>query len=100
MATVDSSSTLAQVQAAFDDACSWVEDQDIAKARALVTAGTILLRRVPSTATKGSNALSSSNNEISKAIAEARVYIQAHDAAQLPGPLVTQPSFMTSRGLA
>jgi hypothetical protein len=98
MATVDSSSTLAQVQNAFDDACSWVEDKSIAKARALVTAGTILLRRVPSTAAKGSNALSNSNNEISKAIAEARKYIQAHDAAQLPGPLVTKPSFQMSRG--
>lgn len=45
MATVDSSSTDAQVQAAYDDNASYAEDRSVAKARAFLTAARILLRR-------------------------------------------------------
>lgn len=47
MSTLSSASTLAQVQAAYDDAASYYEDASVAKAKALVTAGKILIRRLP-----------------------------------------------------
>lgn len=53
MATVDANSTLREVQAAFDDAASYFEDNDAEKAKALVTAGMILLRRIPSSTSHG-----------------------------------------------
>ena len=48
MSDLSSSSTLAEVQAAYDDNASYEEDSSIAKARAFVTACRLLLRRVPS----------------------------------------------------
>jgi hypothetical protein len=51
---LSSASTDAQVWAAYDDAASFQEDLDVAKARAFVTACRILLRRRPtSTSTDG-----------------------------------------------
>ena len=47
MATVDSSSTLAQVQAAYDDNASYATSGSVTMAQDFVTAGRILLRRIP-----------------------------------------------------
>ena len=47
MATIDSSSTLAEVLAAYDDNASYAEDDSETKAAAFVTACRVLLRRVP-----------------------------------------------------
>lgn len=47
MSTLSSSSTLAEVQAAYDDAASYYEDASVAKAKSLATAGKILIRRLP-----------------------------------------------------
>lgn len=44
---IDSSSTLAEVQAAYDDNASYAEDGSATKCRAFLTAARILLRRVP-----------------------------------------------------
>jgi hypothetical protein len=45
MSTESGATDTEAVQRAFDDACSFFEDDDIAKARRVVTAGNILLRR-------------------------------------------------------
>lgn len=49
----DSNYSLAEVQAEFDDAASYLEDRSPTKARKLVTAGTILIRRMPSSSEHG-----------------------------------------------
>lgn len=93
MSTLSSSSTLAQVEASYDDNASWTEDKSTAKARAFVTAARMLLRRLPSSSQKGSNALTFRLDLIRQELAEAQTFLQAHDATQLPGPLVTRSSF-------
>ena len=47
MSTLTSASTLAQVQAAYADNASYVEDNSVAKCRAFITACTILLLKLP-----------------------------------------------------
>lgn len=46
MSTLSSTSTLAEVQAAYDDNASWQEDSSVAKAKAFATACRMLLRRL------------------------------------------------------
>lgn len=46
MSTLSSVSTLAEVQAAYDDNASWQEDGSVAKAKAFATACRMLLRRL------------------------------------------------------
>lgn len=100
MSTLSGSSTLAQVETSFDDNASYLEDNSIAKAAALITAGRILLRRLPSSSAKGSNALTFRLDLIRSEIQTAVEYLLAHDPAKIPGPLVTQPTFAHSRGLS
>ena len=53
MSTLSSASTLAQVQAAYDDNASYAEDNSVAKCKAFITACRFLLRRVPKRAAHG-----------------------------------------------
>ena len=48
MSTLNGSSTLAQVQAAYDDNASYAEDSSVSKCRAFLTACRILLRQTRS----------------------------------------------------
>lgn len=50
MSTLDSSSTLAEINAAYDDNGSYEEDASTAKAAAFITACKLLLRRRPKVA--------------------------------------------------
>lgn len=50
MPSLTSASTLAQVEASYDDNASYAEDASVAKAKAFVTACRILLRRLPAEA--------------------------------------------------
>lgn len=47
MSTLDSSSTWAEILAAYDDNGSYEEDNDVSKARAFVTACRLMLRQFP-----------------------------------------------------
>ena len=49
----DSNYSLAEVQAEFDDNASYLEERSPAKARKLLTAGTSLIRRMPSSTEHG-----------------------------------------------
>ena len=53
MSTLTSSSTLAEIQAAYIDNASYAEDGSVAKARAFITACRILLLRLPKRARHG-----------------------------------------------
>ena len=47
MSTINSTSTLAQIEAAYDDNASYPENNSAAECRLFVTACRILLRRMP-----------------------------------------------------
>ena len=53
MSTLNSTSTLTEVKASYDDNSSYAEDASVAKAKEFVTACRILLRRVPKRARHG-----------------------------------------------
>jgi len=53
MSTLTSSSTFADVKAAYDDNASYVEDDSATKAAAFVTACRFLLRQLPKLAMQG-----------------------------------------------
>jgi hypothetical protein len=53
MSTLTSTSTLAEIQAAYIDNASYLEDGSVAKARAFITACTILLLKLPKRARHG-----------------------------------------------
>ena len=53
MSTLTSTSTLAQVTAAYDDNASYAEDDSVSKCKAFITACRIILRRVPKRASHG-----------------------------------------------
>ena len=47
VSTISSASTDAEVQAAYDDNASYVEDNSVDKAKAFITACRLLIRRIP-----------------------------------------------------
>lgn len=53
MSALNSSSTLAEIQAAYDDNASYAEDGSASKARTFITACRLLLRQTPSRAASG-----------------------------------------------
>lgn len=98
MSTLTSASTLAQIEAAYDDNASWFEDKSVAKAKAFVTATRMLLRRIYSGQTKGANSLSFRIDLLQKELDEAMDFVRKHDSTFLTGPRVTQASFFNFRG--
>lgn len=85
---ISSASTTAEVQAAFDDAASWEEDGSVAKARALITAGIILLRRLPSSIDRasgtGRQAMQLDLQWTAAQVDRARAWLAMHGAAAAP----------------
>lgn len=53
MSTLSSTSTLAEIQAAYDNNASWFEDASTTKARAFATACRMLIRRMARRASTG-----------------------------------------------
>ena len=53
MSTLSSTSTLAEIQASYDDNASWFEDNSVSKARAFATAVRMLIRRTAKRASTG-----------------------------------------------
>jgi len=53
LSTLSSSSTLAEIQAEYDDNASYAEDDSVAKAAAFVTACRMLLRVIPKVSVQG-----------------------------------------------
>lgn len=84
MATVDSSSTLAQVEAAYDDNSSYLEDNSVAKARAFITAARILIRRYPSAQSSGDATVTLPITQIKQELDEARMWLEMRDVDRSP----------------
>jgi hypothetical protein len=84
MATVDSSSTLAEVEAAYDDNASYLEDNSVTKARAFVSAARILIRRYPSSQASGDAAVTLPIQQIKQELDEARQWLELRDTDRSP----------------
>lgn len=81
MASISSASTYQQVKDAFDDAASYVEDGSVAKAKALVTAGIMLLNREPLQAGEGSTQTTFNSALIQRQIDAANAFIAANSTS-------------------
>lgn len=94
MSTLSSSSTIAEVKDAYDDNASYYEDNSVAKAKGLVTAGLILLRRVPKRARHGSpgEEIEIDPAVIAAEVRTAKAFIEASGGGT-GGPRVKHPSF-------
>lgn len=81
MATLSSTSTLAEVLAAYDDNASYEEDGSAAKAKAFVTACRLLLMKIPKRSEWQGVAVTEYDPEqIRQAMEAARVYALANAA--------------------
>ena len=89
VSTLSSSSTDAQVLAAYDDAASWFEDSDVTKAKSLVTAGGILLRRRPKRVSLGGEEIELDLEGIRQDVRLARKFVNARTTAAAGGSGVT-----------
>ena len=85
MSSLDNTSSDAAVLAAYDDAASYYEDNDPVKARALVTAGTILLRRRPSSVTQDGNTIELDLSLIATEVKTARQFANTRKTAAAGG---------------
>jgi len=86
MSTLSSSSTLAEVQAAYDDSASYAEDESVGKAAAFITACRVLLRRLPKRAVHGGRETEEIELDpamIRKELSEARRWIADRSTATL-----------------
>jgi hypothetical protein len=97
MSTLSSSSTLAEIQAAYDDNASYEEDGDATKAAAFITACRMLLRRIPrrvSHGGRGAEEIETSPEQLREDIADAHRWLCAHGGNRRP---VTVASFENFR---
>ncbi|HUU91532.1 MAG TPA: hypothetical protein VM238_10005 [Phycisphaerae bacterium] len=100
MSTLSSTSTFAQVTAAYDDNASYEEDQSTTKAAAFITACRFLLRLLPRRTSHGGRSGDETEFEperIREEIADARAYIARNSAATSGAFGVRHPSFENFR---
>src|SRR4051812_46733326 len=99
MSTLSSSSTLTQVEAAYDDNASYAEDGSVAKAKAFITACRMLIRRLPAEAGTRESHVRLNPDLIRKEMDEARAWVAANDTSSSgsSGPQVTLGSFENFR---
>lgn len=85
MSTLSSASTDQEVWNSWDDSSSYFEDGSVAKAKALVTAGIILLQRRPKRSTQsGRYDVEFDPSEIRRAIEAAQEWLAANDDDPTP----------------
>lgn len=85
MSTINSSSTLDQVKAAYDDNCSYQEDNDATKCAAFITACTMLLRRLPLEASKEGQTLRLQLDLLKQELRQARAWLATSSASAAGG---------------
>ena len=96
MAVVTSSSTEAEIEAAYTDNASYVEDKSTAKAAAFITVCRIMLSR-PSSSGKGTFSASWNRQALLEEIDRAMVWLEGRDTSFRAGPTVRNPSFRNFR---
>lgn len=99
MSTLTSSSTIAEIEAAYVDNASYVEDKDVAKCRAFITAARILLIKLPVSQAKAGASLTYSIDSVRDALKEAQKWLEDHstDDDDRAGPRVTRVDFRNFR---
>ena len=94
MSTLSSASTLAQIEAAYDDNASYAEDNSVAKCRGFITACRLLLRRTPHEAGHGEGRVRLTADLIAKELEQAKDWLATHSTSTTDsGPRVTRVSF-------
>lgn len=100
MSTLSSASTLAQVEAAYDDNASYAEDNSVPKAKAFLTACRLWLRRAPRESGTPQAHFVLNSDLVQKQMEAAEDWLEAHDtgpASTTSGPRVTRVSFENTR---
>lgn len=99
MSTLSSTSTTAEIKAAYDDNASYEEDGSATKARAFITACRLLLRRLPvqvGRSGRGSEEVRLDPDLLRRQLEDAQVWLASSpDASDLGG--VRHPSFANFR---
>lgn len=83
---LDSTSTLVEIEAAYDDSASYEEDRSVAKCRAFITAVRLLLRRYRRKIQRGSG--TAIENDVAPLKAElqrAQTWLAQHDTSATGG---------------
>lgn len=95
MSTINSQSTTAQVEAAYDDNASYAEDNSPSKCRTFMTACRMLLRRYPRMMSTGQSHTHFNPDLMQKELADAQEWLEANDteAPETSGPRITRASF-------
>lgn len=102
MSTLSSTSTLAQVEAAYIDNASYAEDSSVAKAKAFITACRILLVKLPKASNSGDAGATYNTDLIQKQMEQAQQWVTANDTssssdASSGGPVVARFNFNNFR---
>ncbi|MDB5296849.1 MAG: hypothetical protein JWO31_2832 [Phycisphaerales bacterium] len=95
---LSSASTLAQVQAEYDDACGYFVDGDAALAKRFVVACMILLRKVPAETGTREAHVRYDPARVQQGLDEARAWLRSNAAGPGTGnPSVTRVDFTNFR---
>lgn len=102
MSSLTSSSTLAEVEAAYVDNASYAEDGSVVKAKAFITACRILLLKIPKSTGSRNGTAVYGPDLIQREMATAQAWVTANDTsdasgAATGGPVVTRVSFENFR---
>jgi hypothetical protein len=100
MSSLNSSSTLAQIEAAYTDNASYSEDNSVAKGRAFVTACRLLLLKYPKCTGTPQAELETAIDLIQKEKKSAEEWLASHDTgpgSTAAGPRITRVSFENGR---
>jgi hypothetical protein len=81
MGTLSSSSTLAEVQAAYDDNASYASDNSATKAGVFITACRILLNRLPMQSQRAGSAFQLDKQSLREQLTRAEQWVAAHGGA-------------------
>ena len=95
---LDSTSTNAEVRAAYDDNASYDDDQSVAKARAFRTACRMLIRRLTEQSSDGDQSLSRRENlrQLREELSRVEQWLGQHDTDRSP-PRVVNGDFRNFR---
>lgn len=97
MGTIDSSTTETELEAAFHNNCTYVEDNSTTKAAAFISVCAALLLR-PSAMGKGTFSSSWNRQTLYDMMQDARRWLEARDTDYRAGPTVRDASFKRMRG--
>lgn len=89
MSSLSSASTTDEVKASYDDNASYAEDNSPTKCRAFITAGTILLRRIPKSGKQGrDNEFELNSDLIRQELETARRWLSTSGTAAKGGGII------------